>query len=548
MFKLFRSHTKKTELPEKKTGQSLIRWETDDNENVLIFFQRPQNDAFEGEWVHSWVYGHTIDIPKNVEDQETKHLIQEHSKDSGDFIQKGESMFLIRQINNEDILHQGEILVSFPILCPKDGVIECCVDQNHLLNEGDLVCKISSSNNLNSNHPENPFYIGKFDRFSIPKEIRDKDQIAGKFIYISDWLVSNGDSVKLGDDLCEISGGNDKNIYFTFKLKSNSEGIIDILSEKINPIFYSVDGLKQRQPTYITYKNNEIRYNQKYFNEPLIQHDEFDGNTILQWNIVGGYTSPYGVKGQNPIGGIICKSSNSKDLIFSFENHQNKDYIVFYFFNKEYKLRNGDLISFLFENQTRLDFEISEYSNKAGYSWEKLFSTKCILSLDELKTFSSEKISKWRITFKSGGENLTGDGNGYWYFGEIFHKVVQSLANDYQKLVSAHIQNYSPIQNKETSNIQMKSLDEGSCFVYLMKDESNGFHKIGISNDPRYRERTLQSEKPTIELLCKKEYPSRKIAESFEKALHSTFSDKRLRGEWFELSPEEVIEIMKTLK
>jgi len=48
-------------------------------------------------------------------------------------------------------------------------------------------------------------------------------------------------------------------------------------------------------------------------------------------------------------------------------------------------------------------------------------------------------------------------------------------------------------------------------------------------------------------VICK-EFPSRRIAESIEKALHSTFSDKRLRGEWFELSEFDVTEIIGTLK
>jgi hypothetical protein len=81
-----------------------------------------------------------------------------------------------------------------------------------------------------------------------------------------------------------------------------------------------------------------------------------------------------------------------------------------------------------------------------------------------------------------------------------------------------------------------------------MIDLTNKFHKIGISNYPEYREKTLQSEKPMIELLCPKKYPSRRIAESIEKALHSTFNEKRIRGEWFELDESEIDEISKTLK
>ena len=81
-----------------------------------------------------------------------------------------------------------------------------------------------------------------------------------------------------------------------------------------------------------------------------------------------------------------------------------------------------------------------------------------------------------------------------------------------------------------------------------MVDNTNHFHKIGISNKPEYREKTLQSEKPTIELVCHKLFPTRKISESIEKALHESFKDKRLRGEWFDLSEEDISNIKKTLQ
>ena len=89
---------------------------------------------------------------------------------------------------------------------------------------------------------------------------------------------------------------------------------------------------------------------------------------------------------------------------------------------------------------------------------------------------------------------------------------------------------------------------EEACFVYLMVDTSNGYHKIGISNHPEYREKTLQSEKPTIEKICAKQFPSRQIATAIESALHSTFASKRIRGEWFNLSDADVSQIIQTLK
>jgi len=85
------------------------------------------------------------------------------------------------------------------------------------------------------------------------------------------------------------------------------------------------------------------------------------------------------------------------------------------------------------------------------------------------------------------------------------------------------------------------------CFVYLIKDLRNSYYKIGISNDPSIRERTLQSEQPKQKVIAKKRYINRKIAGAIEKALHSTYDHKRKRGEWFALDDEDMKEIMDTL-
>lgn len=39
------------------------------------------------------------------------------------------------------------------------------------------------------------------------------------------------------------------------------------------------------------------------------------------------------------------------------------------------------------------------------------------------------------------------------------------------------------------------------CYTYLMLDQKTGLHKIGISNNPNYREKTLRSEDPKIETI-----------------------------------------------
>ncbi len=87
-----------------------------------------------------------------------------------------------------------------------------------------------------------------------------------------------------------------------------------------------------------------------------------------------------------------------------------------------------------------------------------------------------------------------------------------------------------------------------NCSVYLMKNQRNGHHKIGLSDNPCYREKTLQSQEPEVDLVICKEYESLEIAYKIEKELHNKYDDLRLRGEWFDLSIEMVIEIINFLK
>ncbi len=124
--------------------------------------------------------------------------------------------------------------------------------------------------------------------------------------------------------------------------------------------------------------------------------------------------------------------------------------------------------------------------------------------------------------------------------------VIQKLAKEYRELVRKEIEDYQPILSRDLT-VNMQDEESEGCCVYLMIDHTNNFHKIGVSNKPDWREKTLQGEKPTIELLASKKYISRKIAAAFEKALHMAYDDKRIRGEWFKLNPSELEEIKRTL-
>lgn len=113
------------------------------------------------------------------------------------------------------------------------------------------------------------------------------------------------------------------------------------------------------------------------------------------------------------------------------------------------------------------------------------------------------------------------------------------------RLEWADILTYFPVTNNDFSVSEVK--DE-ECFVYLMIDTTNRMHKIGMSKLAEFRERTLQGQKPSIKLVAAKKYINRKIAGAIEKALHETYSHKRIRGEWFALSEEDIVELKATLE
>ena len=68
---------------------------------------------------------------------------------------------------------------------------------------------------------------------------------------------------------------------------------------------------------------------------------------------------------------------------------------------------------------------------------------------------------------------------------------------------------------------------------YILKDKSNGTYKIGRSKNPLQREKTLQSEKPDLELI-------KVFKKNHEKELHKKYSEQCVRGEWFKLTPIQV--------
>ena len=76
--------------------------------------------------------------------------------------------------------------------------------------------------------------------------------------------------------------------------------------------------------------------------------------------------------------------------------------------------------------------------------------------------------------------------------------------------------------------------NSGPDKLYLMK-HVNGLVKIGVSKNPKAREKTLQAEDPRLHKIfeCEASYWA-------EARLHKIFADLRVRGEWFNLDQRHV--------
>ncbi|MGC6468557.1 MAG: GIY-YIG nuclease family protein [Chitinophagales bacterium] len=178
------------------------------------------------------------------------------------------------------------------------------------------------------------------------------------------------------------------------------------------------------------------------------------------------------------------------------------------------------------------------------------------LSAELLKNFQNLNLVKWKFT--SQNKDIVWSGS----FKQNEKYLILFKQEDYQEALKSYANEFDNILSKKSASWKENLLEEikpsfsgpeeteelEECHVYLMKDTSNGFYKIGVSNKPEYRERTLQSEKPTIELITSKSYPSREMALAIEKAMHNLFEKKRLRGEWFKLSSSDVNQVKESLK
>lgn len=137
------------------------------------------------------------------------------------------------------------------------------------------------------------------------------------------------------------------------------------------------------------------------------------------------------------------------------------------------------------------------------------------------------------------------DQGGFIITTEEINNLLDKIASSYTRVGKEWIDNhnnelYDEYFNRERvierSKTESKKRKSSPGFVYLIKCE--GYYKIGMSNDPKNRIPHLSVLTPfNTSAICVIESEDMRL---LEKQLHDKFTDKRVNGEWFVLSDEDV--------
>lgn len=468
-----------------------------------------------------------------VDKQHEKVYMYEWFKIEGDWVDEGQPLYRIRV---GQFIDSYRCYTSQPLTAKQSGVVQICKQKNSTILNGDVIYILHPKGTfLKENSPSNPTYSYYFDKFKyeIP------DQYSKHNLRMKKWLKLDGEFVKKGELIFILGYHTSYNNNETLNHYAEKDGFLDIEESYFS---YSFD-LKQNTLIYLIHDKIEDAIKRKFINIPVIEVDDFTQKKIIRWKKVGS-TQWFG----NGITSLSIEKTTK--LTFSFNNEDDKDFIVFQFLSKELMLSKNDIISFLFDDGRIIDFVLNLNSYKILTSGsEKLFENKILITDSELEHFEQFNFSKWKIIIKKQSREIIGGGEGIYNYERKSNliTVIKKFTKEYRELVRSEIPNYVPLLERNNLQSEIQSSDTEECYVYLMIDTNNHFHKIGISNKPEWREKTLQSEKPTIELIAYKKFISRKIASSFEKALHESYSSKRIRGEWFQLGTKDLNEIKITL-
>ena len=402
----------------------------------------------------------------------------------------------------------------------KDNIVAGC-NLGNKIKDGDLLFTMKLANKPESIESSTDV---RFSHSMLSKDFLDNIPYLTD-ITIKQWLVDDYTMVNKGDDVLEITEYTVLEPRYSTTIKAPKTGLLikkysSIIREKL-----------RKNTTLFSIIEDESKLVERHPNEVLVTEDDFTKAITIKGKLCAGESVGFKIG----------------DIILNFENVGGRSYILLVYSRKDINLNKNCALHLLLDDGSVITLNASANPIKLFSSYSQI---KYHITKDDLIKLSNNNFIKWQITNEEGlvidnGVNnccvdksdTTGITKGISY--DVFRNFVDDFLTAIEDNVTEDL--VEEVEAPSTSNVSE------TCYVYLMKDMANNFHKIGISNHPRYREHTLQSDKPTIELLCAKEYPNRTIALAIEAALHKAYSSKRLRGEWFNLDESDVKDVMQTL-
>jgi DNA-binding Lrp family transcriptional regulator len=185
-------------------------------------------------------------------------------------------------------------------------------------------------------------------------------------------------------------------------------------------------------------------------------------------------------------------------------------------------------------NQGYISLERHDFRKKLGITLEEMAVFYEILRFARHDLYYSEGTIKIADTIGISNEKVKDAIKKLIEIGIVYYYrngfcVSQSMM-DFDNGV--HLINF--IEQGISELVKNKNRDTKN-FTYVMKDEYTALYKIGRSNNPDFREKTLLSQCPNIKLLF-----SFLSSYAIEKELHEKFKNKRQRGEWFMLDNNDL--------
>ena len=273
------------------------------------------------------------------------------------------------------------------------------------------------------------------------------------------------------------------------------------------------------------YKDYNTLLEHEYAYKSVIKTDAFDNTKSIKWECVNGkdYTQ------------YLPLDRDSISISFNL-NVDEPVLLVKY----KYKVVRGTTLEILFDNDNKaiLQFPLTGKISSDG-------SFIIPLTSKDIDCFIANNVL---IIRTRKGDIITDNS-----IDDTEQVSIMRFASAFKEAITPFIELNEPQKSPQHNNndCAIETIDEendDSCWVYLMQDLANNAYKIGISNNPEYREKTLQSEKPTIVKIAAKQFPTRDIARAIEASLHKVYEIRRIRGEWFRLEPNEVEDVKKSLK